>query len=304
MPDPNTFNNRPARQAEHPRRVRGGVKLSASKWPDRLGAPARALLDTLRPLAGAEAWERGLDYAARGQTRELLLAAGRASGRVQGLRPRAHEAALEVARFSDEQWETLIDSIVRSAKYSAKLLAGEMPDDLDRLFEAIGMPLIPPTDRVRATLDGQAVAPADEHVACLALLLVDRVNRDPLELFTLRGLAGADLVERLRDQHALASSAGASTPAPGRFHVDGPAPEPLETCLDHFWDAGPELGLVETTPRPPETPKPLLRRLGPSPFEAGKFPLVGLLATCYEVVSRDALEGPEPGDPETGDEAD
>ncbi len=122
------------------------------------------------------------------------------------------------------------------------------------------------------------------------------MDLEPLELFTLRGVAGTDVVERLRDQHALASSAGSATPSPGRFHVEGHAPEPLEACLDHFWDAGPELELVETTPRPPETPKPLLRRLGPSPFEAGRFPLVGLLATCYEVVSRDALESPEPDD--------
>jgi hypothetical protein len=50
--------------------------------------------------------------------------------------------------------------------------------------------------------------------------------------------------------------------------------------------------------------------MGPSPFPKAKFPIVGLLATCYDLVSRDAIgeiQGPLEEDTpieESGDEQD
>ncbi|MBY0260823.1 MAG: hypothetical protein K2Q20_00665, partial [Phycisphaerales bacterium] len=40
----------------------------------------------------------------------------------------------------------------------------------------------------------------------------------------------------------------------------------------------------------PEVSHPLLRRVGPSPFVGAKFPLVGLLATCYDVISQSVID--------------
>jgi hypothetical protein len=63
----------------------------------------------------------------------------------------------------------------------------------------------------------------------------------------------------------------------------------LDACLDRFWEAGLELDQVDAPIAPPEVSHPLLRRLGPSPFEQSRFPFVGLLATCYDVISAAAL---------------
>ena len=76
--------------------------------------------------------------------------------------------------------------------------------------------------------------------------------------------------------------------------------------LEAFWED--PAGRAPVLPRvAPEVDKPLLRRLGASPFEA-RFPLVGLLATCYELVSEQTVrideaddgevdaEAPDPGD--------
>ena len=62
----------------------------------------------------------------------------------------------------------------------------------------------------------------------------------------------------------------------------------LEACLDDFyrWNdqaiapAAPELDNASEGD--------ILKKLGPSPFERGGFPLVGFLATVYEKVGRDA----------------
>jgi hypothetical protein len=39
----------------------------------------------------------------------------------------------------------------------------------------------------------------------------------------------------------------------------------------------------------PDVSHPLLRRMGASPFQGAKFPMVGLLATCYDVISQEMV---------------
>ncbi|HUU84547.1 MAG TPA: hypothetical protein VM243_13695 [Phycisphaerae bacterium] len=76
-----------------------------------------------------------------------------------------------------------------------------------------------------------------------------------------------------------------------QLHAD---PPPLEECLDAFWSLAVPLGESPGI-RPPEAePFEILKRLGPSPFEGGGFPVIGFLATAYERVSRFAGERVRP----------
>jgi hypothetical protein len=67
-------------------------------------------------------------------------------------------------------------------------------------------------------------------------------------------------------------------------------PQPPAAPTGGFWDTGPEFDSVQTRIEPPETPFALLKQLGPSPFERGRFPLIGFLATVYDKVTRRALD--------------
>ncbi len=69
-----------------------------------------------------------------------------------------------------------------------------------------------------------------------------------------------------------------------------PTSAPIHELIDQFWDSGPEIDLVEIHIEPPEAPLALLEMLGPSPFQRGGFPLIGVLATTYDKVSRYALQ--------------
>src|SRR5690606_3311707 len=110
-------------------------------------------------------------------------------------------------------------------------------------------------------------------------------------LLDLRGIARDHVLERLRQRRAVTSSSTGLVPAfsPTPPSEVGESEAPIETTAASFWDAGAELRDLEIPIRKPEISYPLLRRLGPSPFEEGKFPLVGLLATCYELISEEAL---------------
>lgn len=302
MADP--YHKRPAKYAEKPRRVRGGRKLAPKDWPDRLGPLARTFLDAVEPNATPEAWNEGLDYAIKGQTRAIDAEPGVVKAAVQGRQYRAYPTSLRVETFVSAQWERIVETLLEQALHAAKLLSGEVPENIDETLAGLGVTLIPRDPMAYVgECRGALQRPWGKHVCCVALLTADMLDQDPMLAFTLRGMPGEDLVERLRQRREITVS---GEPGRGRAPVRALIPgsdrpvRPLEQCVDDFWDAGAELELVETTVRRPEVNKALLRRLGPSPFGDAKFPLVGLLATCYEVISeaavREAEQAGEQGD--------
>jgi uncharacterized Zn finger protein len=156
-----------------------------------------------------------------------------------------------------------------------------------------------------------------KHVCCVMAIMAERLSRDPFLIFQLRGLAKEDLLERLRQKRALVAAKGkgggtaADRPVPAyspRIPGIGEEPAPaLELCLGEFWQTGPQLAELDLPMEPPAVSHVLLRRLGPSPFQDGKFPLVGLLATCYDEITaqalRESVELPPESPAESGDTA-
>ncbi len=170
-----------------------------------------------------------------------------------------------------------------------------------------------PTPTPAAPLTPTPTEPATpfcKHVCCVMAILAERFSRDPFMIFALRGMTREDLLESLRQKRALAAArsgksadgspviAGSDRPVPAYSpRIPGVGEEiapALELCLSDFWRTGPQLQEVDLALVRPATSHLLLRRLGTSPFPDGKFPLVGLLATCYDVISDYALRDNEP----------
>jgi uncharacterized Zn finger protein len=141
-----------------------------------------------------------------------------------------------------------------------------------------------------ATAPRAPAIPWCKHVCAAMALVADRLAADPFLIFALRGLPPDDLVERLRQRRS-AAGAGRATGGGAPIytqHLPGIADRtsaPLESTLSSFWSMGPSLADLDLPVVHPEVPHPLLRRMGAPPFTGAKFPLVGLLATCYEVVT-------------------
>ncbi|MEK6677501.1 MAG: hypothetical protein AABZ47_17845 [Planctomycetota bacterium] len=60
--------------------------------------------------------------------------------------------------------------------------------------------------------------------------------------------------------------------------------------IERFWSVGPGFSHVKVHIQPPNSPAEILKRLGPSPFPRGGFPIIGFLASAFEKVSRYAIE--------------
>lgn len=137
-----------------------------------------------------------------------------------------------------------------------------------------------------------------KHICCTMYLVAERLAQQGLLVFALRGLGESDLLERLRTQRAIAGlqrSGGAAAPVytPHLPSVSSASAE-LASCVHTFWQgAGEELREIDMPIEPPAVTHPLLRRMGASPLGGAKFPLVGLLATCYDVISERVIREAE-----------
>ena len=77
--------------------------------------------------------ERGRRYARKGQV--LSLTENKGGGgfvaKVQGSRPTPYKITINVTPLSNKKWEAVLDALAERAIFTAKLLAGEMPQDIE-----------------------------------------------------------------------------------------------------------------------------------------------------------------------------
>ena len=298
----------------NPRRVRGGVKLKAKEGEEPESWVTQRMNRIVEAAATGSTLREGLEYARMGQTKKLEVGTGRITASIQGRGDRPYRTTLAIEPFTDKRWAQMIESMADQALYAAKLLAGELPPNIEDLFAPLGLRLFPTEPgefgvTCSCSDPGKDDNPWCKHAVCAAALAAERLGEDPFLIFTLRGIMGEELIERLRERRAMAGQGPGATPVYSA-HVPGVSdanPTPLEAAVvesvDRFWKAGPELSGIELPLARPEVSHVLLRRLGPSPFTEARFPLVGLLATCYELIGEDALKAAD-GNGQDGDETD
>ena len=280
---PNVGPGRPMRRQEGPRRLKNGIRLRRREGIDLLQWPADAwsllLLDGVNDTVRNE----GLDYARAGQAATLQLTPAGVEAAVQGRQPRPYMVRIAPDVLAPADWDRVVAIMAREAVYSAKLLAGEMPPLVEQPFLSLGKHLVPvDASTVKRSCTCDLPAPC-KHVACVAALLIERLAGDPLLAFTLRGLDGQRLLERLQEARAIATRGVARAHSTPPAADTAPEAQPLDRCLEGFWRPGRQIDEMPSETEP-FAPHALLRRLGPTPLQ-GKFPLVGLLASIYDSIA-------------------
>lgn len=240
-------------------------------------------IDALERLMEPNRLRRGRRYARQGQVLSVEERDGGVVATVQGSRHRPYRVDVELGHLSEEQWERVTQALAERALFSAQLLAGEMPQDIEEAFQAAGVNLFP--DRrgeIRASCSCPDPERVCKHIAAVHFILGDRFDEDPFLLFRLRGRTGEQL----------SSSLGARRGPEGAEDERAVDPEPevppLEEKLEGFWKAESGLDTVRVAIKPPLVELSVLRRLGQPNFvgqDLGSF-----LAPAYGSVSRSALK--------------
>lgn len=271
--------------ASRPRDAKGGIKAHTKRGQFGESWWAQRWVAVLESFRIQSRLKRGQAYARRGQVLSIDITKGKVTARVQGSRPDPYNVAIRVKLLSDRDWAKLAKALAGQARFTAKLLAGEMPTDIEKVFQSAGLSLFP---KKSGDLQTSCSCPdwsnPCKHVAAVYYLIGEEFDRDPFLILQLRGLSREELFAKLNRR-------GPKPPlAPLAADAAGSQAEPLPTDPRRFWSpvALPD-DLFGDVARPPVTaawPK----RLGNFPFWRGHEPFLDALEQVYDEAARRGLE--------------
>jgi uncharacterized Zn finger protein len=270
-----------------PRAVHGGLKARSARGDIGSSWWSKRFLAVLESFALGTRLTRGRTYARKGQVISLEVEPGVVRAAVQGSRARPYQVTIGFEPLRELVWAKAEIALSEQALPSARLLAGEVPAELEEIFAAAGAALFPTTVRDLA----QRCSCPDREVPCKHLaatfyLLAEAFDTDPFLILRWRGRDRDALLGRLRE---LRSDPGAGDPtgvvdrpdvqvtAGAGLALAGLAGDAAD--VDRFWTT------IPLPPRPVVLPVDadlLLRQLPPPGAGLGGDELVRRLRPVYE----------------------
>lgn len=263
------------RQPSGPLRVDGGIKARSKRGAIGQSWWSARFIQGLESIGVGGRLGRGRAYARAGQVISLRAGAGSVEADVQGSRPRPYRVRIGITMFGKPEWGRVEQAMADSAWYAAKLLAGEMPTDIEEVFGSVGLALFPASLR---ELSMDCSCPDHEvpckHLAAVLYLLAESFDDDPFGVLALRGRDRETLLDNIR----------------ARRGDDGPGTEPegdagapaLADCLERYFRTGGELPALAGTAAPVDA---LLDQLPAVEVTVRGRPLVELLRPAYRALA-------------------
>ena len=271
------------------REARGGIKAKSQRgkigetwWSERF-------IKILESFDIGARLSRGRSYARSGQVMDLEIKAGLVTSRVQGSRRTPYKVRIGIGPLSEDDWARAEQAMTSQAIFMAKLLAGEMPREIEEAFTASKLTLFP---RSGPDLETECSCPdwsnPCKHIAATYYILAEKFDEDPFLIFAWRGRTKEQIIERLRALRG-ATRDEDEPELEHQFMPVGEDVEPLSNSIKSFWRAGAELSTLRIRPERAEVPDAVLKQLGPARIEVGREDLADLLAPAYPSVTEGAV---------------
>ncbi len=285
-----------------------GKKAFGSNWW------AKQWLEALESCGWDSRLTRGRAYARNGNVLNVEISPGKVEAHVQGSRKIPYKVEISVKTLSQCEWEQVLDALASKAIFSAKLLSGEMPDNIEEAFSALEVSLFP---RCAIELSAHCTcsdwANPCKHIAAVCYILAQEFDRDPFLLFKLRGMSREQIMEAIRNRRT-----SAAQPMAAKKEEDLPKEVEREYNLqndevsleekidekvkpvgcssqhDHvslinYWTGKMKSMDIKIVVEPPLVEQSILKRLGEPPFLAGKMDMIRQLERDYKKVLLKAI---------------
>ena len=285
----NRFNFPPSR----PKEVQGGIKAQSGRdfgkswWARRWNAVLESFY--IGPRLG-----RGRAYARQGQVLSIQIEPGRVRAEVQGSRSQPYKVHIHLQSLAPEDWRKFTTYVSQQALIPAKLLGGEMPEDIEMAFEQVGLSLFPKRDKdLKTDCSCPDWSNPCKHIAAVYYLLGEEFDRDPFLLFKLRGMGREEFLKQLsgsgiEDAPTVPKTRGRSKKIKAT-EVEIPG-ESLPTDPRQFWDGDPLSDLLFGEVKVPPVNAALPKRLGNFPFWRSREPFLPAMEGIYRAASEKGLE--------------
>src|SRR6266699_4280114 len=126
-----------------PIRVKDGIKTKSERGAIGETWWSKRWIGVLESFNMGARLTRGRSYARQGQVLSIDVEPGLVKAKVQGSRPKPYNVKIQLRPLSDQDWDKVTEAMAAQAIFAAKLLAGEMPTDIEEVFRAVHVSLFP-----------------------------------------------------------------------------------------------------------------------------------------------------------------
>jgi len=161
---------------------------------------AQRWIAALERMVDAERLRQGRWHARAGRVVQLVVSSGGAEARLEGGDATPRSVAIRLRELTASQWEQVLEEMAAWALFSAHLLNGHLPPEIEEVFETAGASLLPAPRRdatCRCTCSDSRHGPC-KHIAAAWYVLGDRLDDDPFLLLTMRGRGRDQVLAGLR----------------------------------------------------------------------------------------------------------
>jgi uncharacterized Zn finger protein len=164
---------------------------------------AQRWIDVLESFGWRRRLERARNYLREGRVLSFNFQGAEVTAKVQGTAPEPYDVSLSIDLVTDEQWQYVIDEMSQRAIFAAKLLAGEMPQNIEEAFTASGLSLFPFSKfDIHSNCSCPDPVNPCKHIGAVYYQLGEHFSRDPFILFQLRGKTKQDIITTLRQRRS------------------------------------------------------------------------------------------------------
>lgn len=244
-----------------PKTVEEGIEAQSKRGDIGEEWWSRRFVDVVESYSISNRIQRGKRYARKGQVVDIDVENGVVSATVQGSRPDPYKVTIRGDALDESTWEEIENAMVDRAAFAARLLIGEMPPDIEEVFDACGVSLFPNTyGDMRTNCTCPDTANPCKHLAAVFFILAEQFDEDPFLIFRWRGRSRETLLDNLRElrgEEATGEGEGVS--------FEQGDDRPIGECLRDFWQAGDALLEVSIRSRGGGDGSATLERLGDPP---------------------------------------
>lgn len=268
-----------------PIEVSGGIKSQARRG-QKTSWWSEKWLELLESFQLGARLQRGRRYARKGQVTSLEIGKGCVKSLVQGSVRKPYEVEISLAQLSPGKWLKIAAALGTKPVFVARLLIGELPEEILELLVPLGLSLFPKrhSDLVTRCSCPDSSNPC-KHIAAVYYLLGEEFDRDPFLIFTLRGMERQDFIDFLAS-----SSVTEKTSSDKLDLVSKNENDLLSTDPNSFWHGGAMPADVYGSLTVPERHATLPKRLGSFPFWRGEQPFLEALEWIYKDASEHGMD--------------
>lgn len=269
--------------------VKDGIRAQSKRGDFGDSWWAKRWNQTLGEYNMGERLGRGRSYARNGRIKSINIQKGLVTAVVYG--SSKYKVRISIDMIPTQTWEIITKKIFSTPVIAAKLLAGEMHEDMEEIFTKSGVRLFPKLNNIETDCTCPDWANPCKHIAAVYLILGEEFDRDPFLLFKMRGMEREEMLKM----------AGLQDMSPNKnAKKDKKSKEPEFIELDGFWGSHAKMAEPEVESIP-AVHAALVKNLGSFPFWRSEENFIESMESIYQKASELGIRALA-GDPSENDQ--